>query len=155
MSFEVSIIEFPAKHLIGMKVATNMQKAQADCPTIWHTFGPRMAEVSACDCGCSGAYGISIMHNENDFDYWAAVAAKSGAAVPSGMGTIDITAGAYAKCTVPNLKQLGEVYMYVYTQWVNGQKEYGLNMQAPCFELYPTNWQPDDSFEIYVPVVKQ
>ncbi len=39
MSFETAIIEFPAKHLIGMKTHTNLQKAQADCPAIWQTFG--------------------------------------------------------------------------------------------------------------------
>ncbi len=155
MSFEIAVVEFPATHLIGMKVRTTMQKAQADCPAIWQTFGPRIVEIPGGDCIGKGAYGVSVMLNENDFDYWVAVEAASNAAVPKDMATFEIPDGLYAKCSVASLEKLGEAYMYVYSQWVSGQSEYGLNMQAPCFELYPPNWRLEDAFEIYVPVMKQ
>ncbi len=155
MSFSVSIAEYSAKRLVGMKVRTTMQKAQFDCPSNWRTFGPRIVEIPACSGGGQGAYGVSLMLNENDFDYWAAVEASPQIAVPDGMETVDIPAGLYAKCAVANLEQLGEAYMYVYGTWIREQAEYTLDEKAPCFESYPPNWRINDAFEIYVPLKKK
>lgn len=154
MNFEVTVVEFPVKHLVGMKVSTSMQKAQADCPQLWQTFGPRIIELPSMEGVNSGAYGISVMLNENEFDYWAAVEANPEIDLPDGMGTIAISAGLYAKCTVLGLEKLGEAFMYLYGPWIQGQKEYTLDMQAPCFELYPQNWRLETVFEIYAPVKK-
>ncbi|MGL6226202.1 MAG: GyrI-like domain-containing protein [Thermoguttaceae bacterium] len=161
MSFEVSIVEFSAKHLVGMKVATSMQNAQVDCQKAWETFAPRMSEVhgTVCgcgSCGCTEAFGVSVMTSENEFDYWAAVPAAPETPLPSGMGRIEIPAGLYAKCTVSGgLEKLVEAFMYIYGPWIHGQTEYCLSMQAPCFEQYPPNWQFDADFDIFAPVVKQ
>ena len=155
MNFEVTVIEFPATHLVGVKVRTNMQKAQADCPAIWQTFGPRIVEIPCGDCIGKGAYGVSVMLNENDFDYWAAVEAAPETALPNDMASFDLPGGLYAKCSVTSLEKLGEAYMYIYGPWISGQSEYELNMQAPCFELYPQNWRLDTAFEVYVPVTKK
>lgn len=153
MSFEITVVELPAKHLIGMSVRTDMRKAQTDCPAVWQTFGPRIAGIPGRDGAGQGAYGVSFMLNENDFDYRAAVEAAPGTTVPDGMAAFEIPSGRYARCGVASFEQLGEAYMYVYGQWAPGQSEYALNMQAPCFELYPPNWSPGDAFEVYVPVV--
>jgi AraC family transcriptional regulator len=151
VSFIVSVVEFPAKYLIGIKVRTSMQGSSTDCPALWQTFAPRIAEIKADD---NAAYGVSVMLNDNDFDYWAAIGSPSNTAVPVGMQTIEIPAGLYAKCSVASMEKLGEAFMYVYTQWIHGQSEYTLNMYAPCFELYPPNWKPGNNVEIYSPLLK-
>ena len=158
MSFEMMVVEYPAKQLTGMKCRSSMQSASTDCGALWQTFGPRMGELSGggcgCECGCTGAFGISLMHDETGFDYWAAVEAKPGTPVPEGMGTIEIPAGVYAKCSVSGLAQLGDAYKFVYGVWASGNTEYTLRYDAPCFEWYPPNWQPTDLLEIFAPVRK-
>jgi AraC family transcriptional regulator len=154
MTFEVSAAPFPAKHLIGIKVRTSMQSSATDCPALWQTFAPRMAEIQTGIAGGSAAFGVSVMVNDNDFDYWATIEASTNTAVPTGMETIGLPAGLYAR-TSTSMEKLGEAFTYVYTQWVQGQSEYTLNMQGACFELYPPNWQPGNAFEIYSPVVKK
>ena len=32
--FEIKVVDFPAKQLMGIKVRTNMAKAKEDCPTL-------------------------------------------------------------------------------------------------------------------------
>lgn len=150
--FEVTIVEYPAKRLTGTKVSTTMQKAMQDCPALWHTFGPRIGELLTADSDCQGAYGISVMLNAEDFDYWAAV--ETSAAVPADMAQIDIPAGPYASCTVPSIDKLGDAYMYIYGEWPKSQTAYACNEQALSFELYPTEWQPSDPFKIYMPLKK-
>lgn len=154
MNFELAVVEFPAKHLIGMKLATSMQKAQTDCPALWQAFGPRIIEIPSCESGCKGSFGVSVMLNENEFEYWAAVEAAPGTAIPDGMASMEISAGHYVKCTVPGVENLGAAFMYVYGRWAAEQSEYVLNMHAPGFELYPPDWRLNDSFEIYAPVTK-
>ena len=151
MSFEISVVEYPAKKLIGTKVRTTMQKAQNDCPALWQSFGPKICTQFS---NCQGAFGVSVMVNENDFDYWAAVEPSVETVVPEGMDIIEIPAGLYAKCNVPNIEQLGPAFMFLYGPWVQGQSEYSLDMNGLCFELYPNDWQPTDAFEVYAPVKK-
>ncbi len=123
MSFEITVVELPAKHLIGMSVRTDMRKAQTDCPAVWQTFGPRIAGIPGRDGAGQGAYGVSFMLNENDFDYRAAVEAAPGTTVPDGMAAFEIPSGRYARCGVASFEQLGEAYMYVYGQWAPGQSD--------------------------------
>ncbi len=154
MTFDITIVEFPAKRLVGMKVRTNMQNAAADCTALWQTFGPKSNELTGGKCAGEPGYGLSFMLNENDFDYWAANEVLSETTAPEGMGVVDIPAGLYAKCGVPSLAQLSEAYMFVYGQWIAGQSEYGLDMNGVSFELYPPNWDMNSGLEIYVPVRK-
>jgi AraC family transcriptional regulator len=104
--------------------------------------------------GKSAAFGVSVMVNDNDFDYWATIEAAPDTAVPAGMDTIGISASLYVRTTT-SMDKLGEAFMYVYTQWVHEQSEYTLDMQGACFELYPPNWQPSGAVEVYSPVVKR
>ncbi|UQZ90405.1 hypothetical protein C4J81_14795 [Deltaproteobacteria bacterium Smac51] len=149
---EVKVIEQPARHLVGMKIRTNMRNAQAVCPALWQTFGPRMGEVKASDV--QGSYGVCIMLNADDFDYWAAVEAPEAASLPSGMESMELPGGVYAKAAVPSLEQLGEAYTYLYDTWLKGQTGYAASLGAPCFEHYPPNWQINDAFDVYMPLVK-
>lgn len=149
--YKVKVVEFPQKRLVGMKVGTTMSKAQVDCPAIWQTFGPRIDEIVSGDC--PGSYGLSLMLNEQDFDYWAAVESDLADPLPSGLARVEIPAGWYARAEVPNLEGLGPAYMYLYDQWL---KESGntANYQAAGFEFYPPNWQPAEALEIFMPLIK-
>ena len=151
--FQVTVVDYSAKHLTGTKVRTTMSKAQQDCTALWQSFGPRMGELLSAG-GYSGSYGVSVMLNAEDFEYWAAVESAPAAAVPAGMANIDLPAGKYAKCAVPSLEKLVDAYMYLYEGWIKSQTEYTYDEKAPCFELYPPNWQMSDAFEVYMPVKK-
>ena len=155
MSFSISIVDYPAKLVAGLRIRTEMQKAKTECPALWHTLVPRMSEISAWQTVPKGIYGVSLMVNESEFDYWAALETSGEDTVPQGMETFSIPAGRYAKCPVASMEQLFEAYMYVYGTWASEQAEYTVNEMAPCFELYSSNWQENDSFEIYVPLKKK
>lgn len=152
--FDVTVVDYPAKRLIGLKVQTTMSKAAEDCPAIWQTFGPKMGELCAAGNTQTGSFGVCVMLNAEDFDYWAAVEAGTSTAVPQGMGSIELPAGLYARALVPNLEQLGDAYMYLYTQWNKDQTDYICDETVPCFEWYPPNWQCSGSFEIFTAVKK-
>ncbi len=153
--FKVTVVDHPAKRLIGMKVRTSMRKAQEDCPALWQAFGPRISEFLPAGGDCKGSYGLSVMITAEDFHYWAAVEAGPVTEVPPGMEAIDIPAGQYATCAVPGLDKLTGAYMFIYGTWLNGQSGYALNEQAPCFEQYPPDWQLTDGFALFMPVKKR
>lgn len=150
--YDVIVAEYPAKNLVGLKVRTSMQRAAEDCPALWVTFGPRMEEIPAGDGVRGDFYGVSIMLNAEEFDYWAAVEAEAESAVPEGMACMEIPAGQYAKCTVPDLQKLGDALMYLYSEWPKSQREYVPDEEAPGFELYPANWQETSPFEVFAPL---
>ena len=151
MGFEVKILEYSAKQLAGMKVRTNMQKSAEDCTKAWAAFMPRMHEVNSQP---PESFGVSVMINESEFDYWTALEIAVGSTLPDGMQTVDIFAGTYAMLTVPSIEKLGEAYMHIYTDWLKANPEYALNMGSHSFELYPGNWNPGMGFEIYMPIRK-
>ena len=93
------------------------------------------------------------MLDAETFDYWAA-GDPQGAPTPQDMARVDIPAGAYARCQAPNLERIGDGYMHIYRTWLQGQKEWTLNEQAPCFERYAANWTPDMPIDLFVPVKK-
>ena len=154
-NYNATIVSHPPKHLIGMKVLTSMQKASVDCPALWQAFDSRIRSVLPAGCACKGSYGLSVMLNAEEFYYWAAVEADLLRELPPDMEYIDILAGQYVRCPVPNLENLAGAYMFLYGTWLNDQSEYTLNEHAPCFEQYPPNWRLSDSFEIFMPIEKR
>lgn len=153
--YQVAIVDLKAKHLVGMNVHSNMHKAQHDCPALWQSFGPRMGELLAMGADCSGSYGVSFMLNAEEFVYWAAMETDPAAVVPADMGSIDIPAGQYAKCAVPNLEKLGDAYKHLYGTWPQSQSDYTYREQSPCFEFYSPNWDPAQPLEIYMPLMRK
>ena len=150
--YKAAVVDYPARRLVGMKVLTSMKKASVDCPALWQAFEQRFGAYMPDSC--KGAYGLSFMVSAEDFYYWAAVDADLAKDVPEGLERVDIPAGLYAACVSPNLEKVGEAYSFLYQTWLSGQSEYALNEQAPCFELYPPNWQLTDSFEVFMPIRK-
>ena len=148
----VTVAEYVKKNLIGLKVRTSMQKAHLDCPALWQSFGPRLDKI--LPDGCQGSYGLCIMLNPEEFDYWAAVEFDPSSRIPADLEKIELPAGFYAKTTVLNLEKLGPAYTYLYDEWLKSQPGYVTCLEAPCFELYPPDWQVNDAFEIFMPVSK-
>ena len=144
--FEVTVVDFTAKELVGIKVRTTMARAKEDCPALWQNFCPKITDILG-----KKSYGISVMLNEQDFDYWAAAEAPEGAC-PAGLESVGIPAGYYARCVVPNLESIGAGYMFMYQTWLAAQGDWKLNEQAPCFELYPADWNPVMPVELFMPV---
>lgn len=142
--FNVTIVEYPAKRLTGIKVRTNMAKAQEDCLALWQRFCPDCTQDMP-----AAAFGVSVMLDAENFDYWAAVEDKDGR-LPADLEHVDIPAGKYAVCSVPNLASIGEAYMFIFQKWLASQQAYAYNEQAPSFELYPPHWSPENPFEIYM-----
>lgn len=142
--FNVTIVEYPAKRLTGIKVRSNMAKAQEDCLALWQRFCLNYEQVMPAT-----AYGVSVMLDAENFDYWAAVEDKDGR-LPADLEHVDIPAGKYAVCSVPNLASIGEAYMFFFQKWLASQQAYAYNEQAPSFELYPPHWSPENPFEIYM-----
>jgi len=151
MSFEIRIVEYQDKRLAGIKVQTNMENSTKDCSALWRVFTPRMAEINKDP---KESFGVSVMLNENDFDYWAAMELVPGVPLPDGLQCVDILPGTYVCCIVPSIEKLGDVYMYLYMDWLKSQTKYALNQGANSFERYPCPWQPDTPFEIYMPIKK-
>jgi len=154
MGFKVKITKYPAKHLAGMKVRTNMQKSTEDCPKLWGTFMTRMHEIKGQPVE---SFGVSEIIDDTDFDtfdYWAALELLGNTPLPEGMGTVDIKPGTYARCIVPKIEKLGEAYMYLYKDWLKANPQYVPNIKHNCFELYPGNWNPGVGLDIYMPIQK-
>lgn len=146
--FEASVVDLSAKQLVGIKVRTSLAMAKQDCPALWQKFCPQLPDIFMKE-----SYGISIMLNAHDFDYWAAAETSEGVC-PAGLEPVGIPAGPYARCLVPNLESIGDGYMFLYQTWLAAQTEWKLNEQAPCFELYPADWNPSMPFEVYMPVAR-
>lgn len=156
-AISVFVSQRPQLRLFGVFVRTSMSKASVDCPKLWaNVFGPRMHEISGAKLGeyPGPSYGISVMLDEHNFDYWAAMPAREGQVLPEGMQVIELPAGLYAGCVIPSLAQLGEAFTYLYGTWPQTVKDYALNMQAPGFEYYDQRYQESGALEVYAPVLK-
>lgn len=155
MTLDVTIKEFPARHLTGMVIRTNMQKAAIDCPALWQTFGPLIGSLPN-SANIHEVYGISVMiEDDGTFDYWVAAETSVDTPIPNNMKTFELPAGLYACTFAPGLEQIEATYRAIYTEWPTQQSEFTVNMQAPCTEVYRTNWQPSEPFELWVPVIKK
>ena len=155
--FTVSVTERPVTRLFGVSVRTDMTNAPMDCSDLWENiFGPRMHEISGekSDEYHGPSYGISVMLDSQYFEYWAAMEAPEGMALPTGMKQFEIPASLYASCLVPSIANMGEAYTYMY-EWPRTQEKYILNMQAPCFEYYDNRFGESGVFELFLPVVKR
>ena len=157
-AFAVAVSRRPQLRLFGVSVCTSMSAAAADCPHLWaKVFAPRMHEISGekPDAYHGPSYGISIMAAGQRFEYWAAMPAREGLALPEGMRQIELPAGFYAGCAVPSQAQLREAYAYLYEAWPKTVTEYEAHTQAPCFEYYDERYVEAGAFEIYMPVLKK
>lgn len=146
--YRVHVVHREEVKVVGLKVRTNMAKAAEDAPRLWeHEFGPRMPEVATFP---NYSYGVSVMVDKENFDYWAALPLRPGDPIPSGMGTIDLPAGQYAEIRMDSLAELAGAYMHIFQNWLPNSNFELVN--APCYELYPANYPETGSLALYMPV---
>jgi len=151
LSYKVTVVEQPARRLIGLRVRTNMRDSQKECPALWEKFMPSMEELASI--AEKGSFGVSVNMEENgDFDYWAAMAVPQDAKPPSGMNCLEVKGGKYAECVVENLADIGTAYQYMYAEWEKTQDDYRVDFTVACLEFYPKDWRDRDPVTIYVPL---
>ena len=152
-SFPVTLVQRPRLRIAGLKLRTDMRKAQEDCTRLWHEeFGPRMAELAS---GSSESYGVSWLVDgpAGIFDYCAALPLAQGMAAPQGMVTAELPEGLYTQCDVPSLAELAAAYHFLYTTWFPGQQEYAPAYDKPIYELYPADYMQHGRFFLCAPVL--
>ncbi|MDR0250053.1 MAG: GyrI-like domain-containing protein [Burkholderiales bacterium] len=150
MKYEVTVVELPAKQLVGLSERISMADAKERCPALWRAFWLRRGEVTDIVENC--AYGVSAHMEENGgFDYWATLPVSPTANTPSGMKRLTLRAGKYAKCTI-DLASMEEACEFLYGEWAQAQKDHPVDFAAACFERYANDWQETDTFEFYVPL---
>lgn len=163
MNFTFDVVDVSQLRLVGMTVRTTMEKARTDCPALWMTFAGRIAELCQQPGFCAdnpvlerGSFGLSTDMTQEGFTYWAAVSVLPDVEVPAGLEEILLPARSYARCAVPNLAAVGQAFTAMYMEWPTEQMDYAPDMDGVCFELYPQNWQDENSpFSIYGSVIKR
>ena len=150
MSYKVTVVEQPARHLVGFYVRTNFNNTHIECPALWGKFAPRMEELASV--AEEGSFGASGNMENGSFDYWAAMAVPNGAKTPSDMSCLDVKGGKYAECLVENMADISSVYQYIYGEWGNTQNEYRVDFTSACLEFYRKDWREGDPVTLYVPL---
>jgi len=150
MTLNVTIKEFPTRHLTGVVVRTDMQKAETDVTALWQAWGPQHVPFPN-NVNASEIYGVSIPRGtDGTFDYWIVVDPATGVPLPEDRKMLELPAGFYACAFAPNMEQFGATFEELYMEWQNQQSEYAVVNEAPCVEVYPNGWQTSDPFELQV-----
>lgn len=150
--FDIEIVEYPAKHLVGIRVRTTIPQSSIVCPPVWREFLGRLKEFPGKTR--NKVYNLYKMVDRRvSFDYWVAVETPGDFSVPRGMESFDLSANQYARCCVPNQAAILMAYNEIFGTWVQQQDEYDVDMTGPCFELYPARWKPEDAFDLYASVI--
>lgn len=150
--FDIEIIDYPARHLVGIHARTSIPNAATDCPPVWDRFMDRLKELPGRTK--NRVYALFQMVDRRiSFDYWVAVETKPNVPVPGDMEIFELPAGKYVCCRIPNRAATLMAYNAIYNDWVRDRDDYDVQMQGPCFELYPAKWSPNDPFDLYVPLI--
>ena len=148
MEYEITVVELPAKHLVGLSKRMSFADAAEECPALWEAFMIRRGEVPNVVEDYDYTYGVSAnMEKNGDFDYWAALPVSSTTEIPSRMQSLTLRAGKYAKCVV-DLKSIKDAYDFLYGEWA---KSHPVDFQSACFERYARDWS-EAGIELYVPL---
>lgn len=154
--FTVTVVERPTVKTAGVKVRTTMNKAMRDCPALWEKeFGPRMDSFPVDPKFAGQSFGVSIMVDNEAFDYWAVMPIDPAAPLPEGMDYLQIPGGLYAECHLASLAELGDAYTHLYMEWGPGQEKYAVNMQGAGYELYTCDYLTSGKLSLYCPLVEK
>ncbi len=112
------IINGEKMNLVGLFDKTDSQeKLSQKCPEIWGKFGMRMGEIDMKEN--NPCYGGTIMHGENEIEYFATVSLENGSKIPKGMNNHVFEEVQYAVFTHKGtLSKLGETYNFIYSEWL-------------------------------------
>lgn len=150
MKYEVTVVDLPARQVVGLCERISVANAMEKCPVLWEAFMSRHGEIA--NAVGDSAYGVSANMTENGHcDYWATLPVSSTDNIPPGMGCLTLRAGKYAKCARVDLASIGKAYEFLYGEWAQAQKEHPVDFTAACFEQYARDWN-ETSFDLYVPL---
>ncbi|MCL2020775.1 MAG: GyrI-like domain-containing protein [Betaproteobacteria bacterium] len=150
MAYDVTVVDLPARQLVGLRERVNLADASVKCPALWERFMPMCIEIS--DATEEYAYGASTSMAENgEFDYWATLPVLSTVNIPVGMEHLTLRAGKYAKCVV-ELASIEKAYKFFYGEWARTRTEHPVDFTATSFERYAIDWQETGTLELYVPL---
>mgnify|MGYP003623279276 CR=1 FL=1 len=125
--FKISVVERHAVRTAGMKVRTNMINASRDCTALWsEKFGSQREAFPADPKFPGESFGVSVMLDRENFDYWAVMPLAEGTRIPDGMEVYELAGGLYAECLGITIPQLGDVFNYLYMTWQTGPDAYAL-----------------------------
>lgn len=151
--FTVEIVQRPAIHVAGFRVRTAMSDVGVTCAKLWdEKFMPVMSNLPFDPAQEAGTYGVSVGVDHNTIDYYAAFPLKKGTPVPAGMEEVDLAAGTYCVCRVKTMPEIGEAFMYIYSEWPKTQDKYDLDFRLPCYEFYAKDFPQTGVTTIYCPV---
>jgi predicted transcriptional regulator YdeE len=149
--FEIAVIDYPAKRLAGFRTHTTIPAASYDCSPLWQRFYFETKNLPGWKNKKS--YGLFIKTNPYiSLDFWTASEVSSGVLIPEGMDVLELPPGKFARCLIPMASDTLMAYHTVYSTWFLSQKEYDIDMESACFELYPPKWTPNDAFDLFVPL---
>jgi AraC family transcriptional regulator len=145
----LKIVDRPAATVVGLQIRT--VPMSPDIPALWPRFVARIHEVpQPAEPGVT--YGVMQGAPEH-LDYTAAIAVTSADAVPQGMTSLVLPAGAYAVFSYP-LSGLAAGFGEIFGRLL---PESGVALRpGPQFERYGKDFCPDEPasvVEIYLPVV--
>jgi predicted transcriptional regulator YdeE len=153
--FEIEVVDYPAKRLAGFCTQTTIPAASYDCSPLWQRFHSETKKLP--DWKDKKSYGLFIKTNPYiSLDFWTASEIASDIPIPEGMDVLELLPGKFVRCLIPMASDILMAYHTVYSTWYLSQKEYDIDMDAACFELYPPKWTPNDAFDLFVPLkIKQ
>ncbi len=154
--FAVSVADLPALELIGLKIRTNMQTCQDDCPKLWQeTFAPWMRSLypqgNCPSWGASTAYDAAT----GNFDYWAMIKPPKDLSIPETLKAFTLPAGLYAQCRLTSVSEIHTAYHYLYSRWLPSQTGYIGLEDAVCFEYCPPDFLQTGNLSICIPIAKR
>jgi predicted transcriptional regulator YdeE len=154
MDFDITVTDYPAKHLVGFRVRTTLPDASNDCSLLWQKYHTETKPLP--DWKRKKSYGLFVKINQDTrFDFWTASETAPGTPIPKGMEVFELSAGKFVRCLVPTAADLLTAYHAVYRTWLRSQAEYDIDREAVYFEHYPPQWMPNDAFDLYVPLINR
>lgn len=145
--------------LVGMRVT--MSRARDATPDLWRSFMPRRLEIEDATGEAlfsvqsfSGVVAFESFTADTEFEKWAAVAVRAGAAVPDGMESFLLRGGHYAVFDHQGPpREFPKTLRYIFAEWLP-QAEWQLD-DREHFEVLQPGWRADDpeaSEEVWIPV---
>ncbi|MDL2284914.1 GyrI-like domain-containing protein [Oxalobacter sp. OttesenSCG-928-P03] len=154
--FSVSVTDYPAQELIGMKIRTTMETCQDDCPKLWRETFIRWIEQLYPEGNCP-SWGVSTAYDAatGSFDYWALIKAPEGQGIPKELGSFTLPAGLYAECPLTSVAEIHTAYHFLYSRWLPSQTIYIGLEDAACFEYCPPDFLQTGHLSVCIPVVRR
>ena len=159
MSFqpqEPKIVSKGAFLIAGMRYQGKNE--HGEIPAMWELFLPRISELVGSQAQGFEAYGVARslpdFDKSGEFEYLAAVEAKSLDNLPEGMTGWQIPAYTYAVLPAQDVPGIGPVSHYYYQEWLPKSQEYEMDGNL-MMEVYPETYSQDLVIYLYFPVKRK